>query len=145
MQEKIRKFEEILEFELEKEMDRIISAKAITSADVKTVTDAVCLMLKVKEYEEWNNPEKNSYDDYSMRRGRSSVTGQYVSRDYMPSDRGGHSTRRSYGGRYYDQNYSGHDMRDRMLDKLDDLYHEAHDEKDRQMLDEWIGRLANSR
>lgn len=146
MQEKIKKFEDILESELDKEMDRIISAKTITPADVKTVTDAVRLMLKVKEYEEWcmqDNPE-NSFDGYSMRRGRSPMTGRYISRDYGPSYEG-EISRRFYGDRHYNSEYSGHNMKDRILDKLDDLYHEAHDEKDRQMLDEWIGRLTNSR
>lgn len=142
MQDKIMKFEKLLESELEKEMDRIIAAKTINSSDVKTVMDAVCLMLKVKEYEEWENEGNsfNSYDDYSnnysMRRGRSQTTGRYVSRDGEPM-------RRSYGS--YDNGYSGHDMRSRMLDKLEGLYKEAHDPADMDMLDEWIGRLASSR
>lgn len=145
MQEKIQKFEDILESELEKEMDRIITAKTLNPQDVKTVMDAVCLMLKVKEYEEWEIGENsyNSYDGYSMRRGRSQTTGRYVSRDRDPYERGGYSTRRSYNGSF-DNEYSGHDMKSRMLDKLEELYHEAHDPKDQEMLSDWIGRLASS-
>ena len=145
MQEKIKKFKDLLETELDKEMDRIIAAKALTPQDVKTVTDAVCLMLKVQEYEEWNEGNSfGSYDGYSMRRGRSPMTGRYVSRDGAVLNQGGYSSRRSYGAPY-ENGYSGHDMKSRMLDTLEGLYHEAHDPKDQAMLDEWIGRLASSR
>lgn len=141
MQEKIQKFEGILERELDKEMDRIISAGTLSPADVKTMTDAVRLMLKVKEYEDWCD-EGNSYDNYpdnySMRRGRNADTGRYVSRE------GNYSTRRSYRGSY-DQGYSGHSITDRMVSRLEDMYDEAKTDHERQLIDEWIGRIENSR
>lgn len=143
MQEKILKFEKILEKELEKEMDKIIAANTLTPSDVSTMKDAVKLMLKVKEYKECCDEEENSYgynDGYSTRRGRSMTTGRYVSRDP------GYSMMRgSYNRGSYDQGYSGHDMRARMIDQLEELYSEAHDEKDRMMLDEWIRRFETSR
>lgn len=154
MRERIKKFEDILETELKKEMDRIISTNTLNPQDVKTVTDAVCLMLKIREYEEWENGGNSynsygSYDNgYSMRRGRSQTTGRFVSRDNgASSNQAGYSSyvgRRSYDGSF-DNGYSGHDMKGRMLDRLEELYHEAHDPMDQQMLDDWIGRIAGSR
>ena len=49
----MKSLEEILEKELKKEMSRITTAGTLNSTDVKTLTDAVCLMLKLKEYEQW--------------------------------------------------------------------------------------------
>lgn len=136
MQEKIQKFENILERELDKEMDRIVSAGTLSPADVKTMTDAVRLMLKVKEYETWCEGE-NSYDGYSNRRGRSATTGRYMSRDVYPENR-----------RYrdsYDHGYSGHSINDRMVARLEDMYDEAKTDHERQLIDEWINRISASR
>lgn len=142
-EEKIKKVEQILERELEKEMDRIITSGKFEPNDVKTLTDAVKLMLKTKEYEEWCCDENNSYDNgYSSRRGRSMTTGRYVSRD-MPMP-GNYSMRRSHRGSY-DQGYSGHSISDRMVSRLEEMYDEAQTEHERQLIDEWIGRIESSR
>lgn len=153
MQERIRKFSDLLERELIKELDRINNSGTLNPQDVKTVTDAVCLMLKVNELEEWENGGEYSYDNggYSTRRGRSATTGRYVSRDrgpMMPYQNESYSNesylpRRSYRGSY-DQGYSGHSIKDRMISALEGMYDEAKTEHERQMVDEWINRLETS-
>ncbi len=63
------------------------------------------------------------YRGDSHRRGRSPVTGRYISR--------GH----------YDDGYSGHSIKDRMVAKLESMYDEAKTDHERQTVDEWINRL----
>lgn len=147
MNEKMDKFKVILEKELDKELDRIIAAGAMNPNDVKTVTDAVCLMLKVNEYEEWSmmgGENSYAYDGYSTRRGRSATTGRYVSRDRDPMmSYQNEAYGRSYD-RSYDRGYSGHSIKDRMIARLEGMYDEAKSEHERQIVDEWINRLESS-
>lgn len=66
-----------------------------------------------------------SYHDSSYRRGRSPVTGRYISR--------GH-----------EDGYSGHSIMDRMVASLESMYDEAKTDHERQTVSEWINRLRNS-
>lgn len=59
MEHRLEKFQEILEKDLKEELDRIISAGTISSADVRVVKDAVKLMLKINKYKEWMHKEGN--------------------------------------------------------------------------------------
>ena len=72
------------------------------------------------------------YEGDSYRRGRSPVTGRYISRDAYPA------------GRSYDNNYSGHSIMDRMVAKLESMYDEAQTDRERQTVDQWIQRLRNN-
>ena len=65
-----------------------------------------------------------SMDDGSYERGRSSVTGRYVSRD---------------GG------YSGHSIQDRMIDRLERMMSEADSPYEKQVIEKWIHRLSEDR
>lgn len=134
MQERIRKFEELLEKELKEEFDKINNSGTISQDNIRTVKDAVKLMLKLKKYEESLMGSEGEYsnDAYSTRRGRSATTGRYVSRDMAPmrsygsynggSSSNGYSGRRSYGNSYQN-GYSGHNAR--MIDELERMYEEA--------------------
>ena len=62
------------------------------------------------------------YHDSSYDRGRSPVTGRYISRDS------------GYG-------YSGHSIADRMVAKLESMYDEAKTDYERRTVDEWINKL----
>lgn len=84
--------------------------EAMSPADLESLTKAVCVIEKIKRLEEGNSYDDgggysmngydysghNSYDDNgnSYRRGRSPITGRYVSRDAMPVYHGA----RSYDG-----------------------------------------------
>lgn len=66
--------------------------------------------------------ERESYDDGSYRRGRDARTGRYVSRD-------------SY-------DYSRHNERERMLDRLESMLDNASSEKDRRAIEQCIERIG---
>ena len=140
----MKSFDEILEKDLRKEIKRITDAGTITPNDVKTVADAVCLMLKTKEYE--HMLEDDGYfpmDEGMSRRGsytpRSSITGRYVSREmdpYYVDDRyPSHSRTR------YDMGYSGHSTKDRMVARLEDMMGEAKNEYEMNMIRDAISKI----
>ena len=134
MRTKLEKFDHILEKDLEQKLDEIIANGTINPTEVKTVTDAVCLMLKSKEYEEWlrDGEDRGS----SFRRGRSPVTGRYVSRrmDMRYPDR-------AYTMDMYDQDYSGHSIKDRMVSKLEGMVDMAKSDYERQEVLEAIRKI----
>ena len=130
----------------------------ISPAELEAVMKSVCLIMKVEgadggngdyegEYSERGMPRHYpmDYDEASYRRGRSSVTGQYVSRD----SGGGASSRGSYDSshRYYDggsrnNGYSGHSKRDRMIAALEEMYDNAQTNHEREFVQEWLERLS---
>lgn len=78
----------------------------------------------------YRNHDRGSYhNDYyhgdSYRRGRSPVTGRYISR--------GH-----------EDGHSGHSIMDRMIASLESMYDEAKTDHEKQTVSEWINRLRNS-
>ena len=123
MRTKLEKFDHILEKDLESELDQIIASGTINPSEVKVVTDAVCLMLKTKEYEDWLSGED---EGSSYRRGRSPVTGRYVSRSY------GERHNEPYNIDMYDREYSGHSIKDRMVAKLETMVDMAKSDYERQ-------------
>lgn len=152
MHKEIEEFNHILEKDLKEELQKVNSAGTIDPNEVKTITDAVKLMVKLKEYEAWCDGEMNgrSYGDYSYRRGRNPMNGQYVSRGH---DYG----RMSYNGPYespmwgngsrasYDMGYSGHSINDRMIARLEQMMDEADSDFERQKIQEAIGRMEMSK
>ncbi len=121
---------------------------AMTAAELEVLTKAVCTIEKIKQIEsgEYNGDSfSNSFAriDYnydngnSRERGRSPYTGRYVSRD------DGYSTRRYYDGENH-TGYSGHSIKDRMIDALEKMYDTAQTEHERQTVNDWIRRLENA-
>lgn len=126
---------------------------AMTPADLESLTKAVCILEKIKTIENGNSYDDSYSENYSYRRGRSAITGRYVSRDAMPyhDDRSygeyhdnGNSTRRYYDGNSNHNGYSGHSIKDRMIDRLERMIDEAQNDHERQTVNEWIGRLRNN-
>lgn len=158
----------------------IAKGASMTAAELDVLTKAVCTIEKIKQIEgsSGNYDDGNSFDEYlrnsynsyddgnSYRRGRSPITGRYVSRDAMPYHDdyhdGGNSNRVYHDGgasntyhagtnsrRYYDggsahNGYSGHSIKDRMIDRLERMFDEAQNEHERQTVNEWINRLRNN-
>lgn len=153
MHECIEKFNVILEKDLKEELENVTKVGTVTPEKLKVIDNAVEVMLKLKEYEQWLNEGNDGYsynDGYSNRRGRSATTGRYVSRDYAPRsyNDGSYSGRRSYGypgepymRGSYDPGYSGHSMKDRLIADLESKYDQAQSEHERQFLDNWIKRI----
>lgn len=147
---------------LNEEIKKVTKKADITPAELENMTKTLCLIEKIKMIEEgddyWeengqsgrsyhmnrnggysygsgllpNDPYyyDERYDGMSGRRMRSATTGRYMS-----------GTNRSYG------NYgmSGHSIKDRMIAKLESMYDEATTDHERQVVDEWIERLADNK
>lgn len=122
----MKSLEEILEKELKKEMSKINTAGTLNPTDVKTLTDAVCLMLKLKEYEQW------------MEKGNNSSRSYYPNRSYT------HIPHMAYA-MPYDMGYSGHSTRDRMVSALEDIMGEAKNEYEASMIRDAIAYIQSGR
>lgn len=128
----------------------ISKGASMTAAELDVLTKAVCTIEKIKQIEDGGNSydnysrSYNSYDDdgNSYRRGRSSVTGRYVSRDAMPHFEGS-TSRRFYDGEMSrnGNGYSGHSIKDRMVASLEKMYDDAQTEHERNLVDNWIRRI----
>lgn len=141
---------ESLEKILKKEIKTVADKGTMTPSELDTITKAMCLYQIVEErlmleggydafrsndsysqryYRDMMPPEVslyNSYDnsyDNSYARGRSPITGRYVSRDR--------------GGR------SGHSIKDRMIDSLERMMDQAGSEYERQEVMRQIEKIRN--
>lgn len=76
--------------------------------------------------------EHPAYPETSYERGRSPMTGRYVSRD----------------GRYndsYDRGYSGHSIGDRAVDRLEKMMDDAGSEFERETIKRYISMIRNDK
>lgn len=148
MLDKMREFERVLEKDLREEVDKIIEAGTISPTDAKTMTDAVCLMLKTKEYENYlMESEMTGYSgamdgDRSYRRERNPMNGRYVSNASMPHSWSPNSYNYQMNGSY---GYSGHSIRDRAIAKLENMMSEAGSDYERQVISGMIDDLRMNR
>lgn len=138
MHDKVMEFQKFLESELGAELDKLMGSGSISPSDICTMKDAFKLMKLIGEYEEM--------DGYSSRRGRSRTTGRYMSRDSYDSFGSGEGMSRrsydnSYRGSYGSYERSGHTQ---IVSELERMYENAHDEKERKMIDEWIRRAEQN-
>ena len=154
----------------------IAKGASMTAAELDVLTKAVCTIEKIKQiegssgnyddgksFDEYLRNSYNSYDDgNSYRRGRSPITGRYVSRDSMPNNRyydyhdtgntmhstraydSGTSTRRYYDGGSNYNGYSGHSRNDMTIYHIENLIDAAQTEQERQFLSEWLRRVKNN-
>lgn len=134
----------------------IAKGASMSAAELDVLTKAVCTIEKIKQiegsggsYDDGNSFDeylRNSYTGYdggnSYRRGRSPITGRYVSRDTMPHFDGG-TSRRFYDGDFH-HGYSGHSIKDRMVAQLEKMYDEAQSDHERQVVNDWIRRIDSN-
>ena len=99
---------------------RVLNQKpTLSPTEISAATDAVCLLIKIKKYE----MGADDYDDeQSYARGRSPVTGRYISRD---------------------MGYSSHNINNKMIEKLEMVYDDAHTQQERETIRREIDRLRN--
>lgn len=112
----------------------------INPHDVENMTKILCALDML------NGIEDGGYSERSYRRMRShdgsSNDGSYRRyRDGGPNDGGSHRYHDGDGGSSNERGYSGHDLRGMMLDKLDEMMDNAHTEKERKMVQEWMGYI----
>ena len=127
----------------------IAKGAGMNAAELDVLTKAVCTIEKIEQIESGGNNyddySRNSYDEgNSYRRGRSAITGRYVSRDVMPHFEGT-TSRRFYDGETsrHGNGYSGHSIKDRMIAQLEKMYDEAQTEHERNLVDNWVRRISN--
>lgn len=134
-----------LEQSVIREIRTLNKKDTLSATEIKAASDAMCLLTKIKVYKEGGMVKdedgqsymmwpRDSYDDYSSRprmtgnyrvtgsydRGRSPVTGRYVSRD---------------------SGYSSHSINDRMIAQLENMYDEAKTEYEREEVRKEIDHL----
>ena len=118
---------------LTEELKKIVDKGDLNSAELDNVKDALCSIKETLEIEDMMSGgySNASYGHMprtynirgSYRRGRDANTGRYMSM------------------RGSEEGYSGHSIKDRMIARLEGMYDEAGSEHERQMINDWIGRL----
>lgn len=148
----MKKILEQLEEMTKRELEQITKQTTLSGADLDKMIKATCLLDQMESLEEKLEAKKNGefygmsygnmnhmgvdgYGNVSYERGRSSVTGRYVSRDTDPMMHGGHGS--------YDRGYSGHSISDRMVSSLEKMYDEAKSPHEQQVISTWISRIRN--
>lgn len=117
---------------VDEELKKIIKKGDLTPTELEVAMKAVCLMEKIQSLSAMDYSEgytegysmRGYYDEpgMSMARGRSPVTGRYISRGY-----------------------SGHSIKDRMIARLEGMYDEAQSDHERQVVDSWIKKIENEK
>lgn len=136
---------------LEEELKKISKKGDLSPTDLEHIEKAVCIIDKIKKIEDGGYSEGMSYgrmyydndttypgfiDEASYRRGRSPMTGRYVSRDREPNYERMRGT--------YERGYSGHSIKDRMISCLEGMVDEAKTDYERKVVMDWIGKLEMS-
>lgn len=99
---------------------RVLNQKpTLSPTEISAATDAMCLLMKIKKYEMGDIDEDQSY---AYARGRSPVTGRYISRD---------------------MGYSSHNINNKMIEKLEMAYDDAHTQQEREEIRREIDHLRN--
>lgn len=126
-----------LKDKLEDELRKIVKKGDISPAELENATKAVCLIEKLRSME---SPE------YNMGYEEGYAEGYYNARMPMKEDLNSYARGRSpVTGRYISRGYSGHSIKDRMVAKLESMYDEAQSDHERQTVDMWIKRLESER
>ena len=126
LMDELNKFAEVAK----KEVEKIVKKGDLTPQEVESIYKLTCITEKLMcmsdegEGDESYGMSGRYYDDgYSAARGRSPVTGRYISRG-MGSN-----------------GYSGHSIEDRMIAALEDQMDAAKNEYERKMIQEEIQRI----
>lgn len=131
-----------LENLLNEQIAKVTNKGDITPTELENMTKTLCLLEKIKEYHEYavddfDDGMSNAYGRYSRRNSN---------RDMMYDDYRSNRSYNSYGRMprvSMSRGYSGHSIKDRMIAKLESMYDEAQSDHEKQIVDEWINRLAD--
>lgn len=108
---------EELESMVASEIDKLTKRPELNPAEIKSATDAVCLLEKIQKVKQVFDED----DEYSERRG------SYRSARHYMMDRG----------------YSRHSINDRIVDKLEHMMDDAGSEYERSVIASWIARVKS--
>ena len=109
-----------LEGSVIREISILNQKPSLTPNEIKNATDAMCLLMKIQEYKDGSWADEMGGASYM--RGRSPVTGRYVSRDM------GHST---------------HSAHEKMIEKLEMAYDDAQTQHEKDEIRKEIDRLKS--
>lgn len=149
-----------------KELEQLAAKGSLTPVELETANKAVELMTKLLKYDAMCERKENGEDidpmEYSERSYRMPRMGSYGG-PWMPyegnsygmnSYGGGGGSNNSYGGNQYGSyrnqsrnsqgQYSGHSIKDRMIDRLERMMNEAETEYERKEIMEEISRIRQS-
>lgn len=123
---------------LDKQIDKVVAKNDITPNELESMYKSVCVMDKIEKmmYGEGGYSETGYsyewpvYDRYPMsgNRGRSPMTGRYVSREARPN-----------------RGMSGHSIKDRMISKLEQMMDETSSEYEKEEITKYIHSLEASK
>lgn len=125
----LEKVLENLEESVSSELEKLIKKGELNPAEIKSATDAMCLLEKIKKYNEGFEDEED--DEYSERSGPSSYR------------RGSYARGRSRRYTHYEHGASRHSINDRIVDKLERMMDDAGSEYERSVLSGWIARVES--
>ena len=135
--------EEILEKDLRAELKKVKDAGSFSPGQTKTISEAVDLMLKMKEYEEWL--EGQGMSDISRREMARSYG---YANGFNPHGHFSYTQRNPNNGQFmsngYPGNYSGHSTRDRMIAALEDVMGQCKNEYEANMVRNAINQIQSS-
>lgn len=137
-----------LEEQIIRELQKVVDKGDISPSELEMSCKAVCLLKEIGEYEGM----KSSYEGYSEMRGRDAMTGRYMSRGSgsIPYASGGYNHAYPSGtmtvnpavvGNSY--GYSGHSVKDRMFQRLEEMLPEAQNEGEKQLIHEYMRKLQS--
>lgn len=119
---------------LDEQIEKLIKKGDISQTEVDALKDAWTIKMMLECYDEQGamsyammpDPEMGSYGSYggSYRRGRSTTTGRYMSRE---------------------SGYSSHSIKDRMIARLEAMYDEAKSEHEREEIQKEIRRIESEK
>jgi hypothetical protein len=129
--------QDILEKDLRDEMQKVKTAGTFAPGQTKTICEAVDLMLKMKEYEEWLQGQGMS--DTSRR----NIARSYgYSNGYVPYGPRNATSLLGYV-HSYPNHMSGHSTKDRMISVLEDQMGNVKNEYEAQMVANVINYIQN--
>ena len=109
-----------------KELDKIAHKSELNLTDLKGVTDALCVLEKIRKIQNESEIEEAEYSE----------------RD--PYHRGSYA--RSYNTRFSNcmNGYSRHSIHDRIVDKLEQMMNETSGDYEKSVIAEWITKIENN-
>lgn len=134
------------------QLDGIVKQKDISPTELDNAEKAICLLLKLRELEDGEMPEQEmEYSNrYSNRRGMRSYSNGYSDGMYITpaeSYRRGASMHYPDFGRHYDRytndGYSRHSIKDRAIDRLEQMLDEAKSESEKESVKKMIVGLEH--
>lgn len=142
MNETIYKFKNLLN----NEIDKISAKNDISPSELCNMEKAFCILEKISLIEAM---DKYDYEGgNSFTRGRSSITGRYMSRDndpYFSRSNDAYMYPNTTHHQSYNGGYSGHSVKDRMIAQLEHMMDSTDSEYEKQTIADQIHEIKSKK